>query len=213
MLRSRNATKCRYTSSDAPYASLSMGSLLQVYNIDFVGKCQLAASIQHPDLALPGQAGQILALSEQIVNRRKKLFTPLQGSPPTPPSTPAASPAGHHACKLPPSDCRSNAPAPSRRLRGSRPLSLHTETAPRVAQRRHEQMQPHVLAADRHPRLAEVDLRLVAGRRTSYPTSARRPQIADSLGDDRVAATVAPLADFPQQPPATGPRIGGDALA
>jgi hypothetical protein len=44
-------------------------------------------------------------------------------------------------------------------------LSLRTETAPRVAQRRPEQMQPHVLAADRHPRLAEVDLQLAARRR------------------------------------------------
>jgi hypothetical protein len=31
---------------------------------------------------------------------------------------------------------------------------------PRVAERRQEQVDPHALAADRHPRLAEVDLQL-----------------------------------------------------
>jgi hypothetical protein len=36
---------------------------------------------------------------------------------------------------------------------------------PRVAQRRHEQMHPHPLAADPHPRVAKVDLQLPARRR------------------------------------------------
>ena len=40
------------------------------------------------------------------------------------------------------------------------------ETAARVAQRRHEQVDPHPLAADRHQGRAEVDLQLPAGRET-----------------------------------------------
>jgi hypothetical protein len=39
------------------------------------------------------------------------------------------------------------------------------KTAPRIAQRRHEQVHPDALAADRNPRLAEIDLQLTAGRR------------------------------------------------
>lgn len=44
------------------------------------------------------------------------------------------------------------------------PERLHV-AAPRVAQRRHEQVHPHRLATDLHTPLAEVDLQLPAGRR------------------------------------------------
>ena len=49
---------------------------------------------------------------------------------------------------------------------------------PRVAQRRHEQLRPHPLAPDRHPRLAEVDLQLPTRRRLEPQRRLRlRPQL------------------------------------
>ena len=51
---------------------------------------------------------------------------------------------------------------------------LHV-AASRVAQRRHEQIQPRRFAADHHPRLAEVDLQLAPGRRLEAD---RRPRLS-----------------------------------
>jgi hypothetical protein len=44
---------------------------------------------------------------------------------------------------------------------------------PRVAERRHKQVHPHILVADRHPALAKVDLQLPAGWRLK---ANRRPR-------------------------------------
>ena len=55
-----------------------------------------------------------------------------------------------------------------------------TNTPARIAQRRHKQVDPHALAGDRHPRLAEVDLQLMTGRRLE---AQRRPR----LGPQRLA--------------------------
>src|SRR6266853_6905232 len=44
---------------------------------------------------------------------------------------------------------------------------------PRIAQCRYEQMHPHRVAADRHPRLAKVDLQLLARRRLEPQAGAR----------------------------------------
>ena len=47
-----------------------------------------------------------------------------------------------------------------------------------MAERRHEQVDPHPLAADRHPRLAEVDLQLPSRRRLE---AQRRPRLGREL--------------------------------
>jgi len=51
------------------------------------------------------------------------------------------------------------------------------ENPPGIAKRRHEQIKPHPLAADRNPRLAEIDLQLMARRRLEAQRRPRfRPQ-------------------------------------
>src|SRR5262249_27711223 len=66
---------------------------------------------------------------------------------------------------------------------GRLPLMLESphEEPPRIAERRHKQVEPHALAADRHPRLAEVDLQLMPRRclktkRRPRPRPQRLPQ-------------------------------------
>ena len=48
------------------------------------------------------------------------------------------------------------------------------ENPPGIAKRRHEQIEPHALAADRRPRLAEIDLQLMPRRRLE---AQRRPRL------------------------------------
>jgi hypothetical protein len=80
--------------------------------------------------------------------------------------------ANHHRLGIIEQDlARHPAKVPEGRLQALEPRRLpfvpkrRHETAARVAQRRHEQVNPQHLAADRHKGRAKVDLQLPAGRR------------------------------------------------